>query len=83
MTTLTTPHVSYSAGADAICIQFDDDSVAWTQEVDDRRMVDWAVDGRLLGIELLDVSDGIVLQDLPERQRVEEVLRVFTFPVVG
>ncbi len=83
MTVASVPYVTYSAGADALYICFGDATVSRTEELDDRRMVDRAADGRVLGIEFLDVSDGIDLTNVPDRERVEELLHVFTFPVVA
>lgn len=83
MTVASVPYITYSAGADALYIAFADETVSWTEELDHRRMVDRGSGDRVLGIEFLDVSDGIDLTGVPERERVEKLLRVFTFPVIA
>ena len=50
-------------------------AVADTREVDWQRIVDYAEDGELIGVELLRVSKGIDLTGVPEAERVAEAIR--------
>lgn len=45
------------------------------RELDDSRTIDYAADKKPIGIELLYVSDGVNLQDLPECEAVGRLLR--------
>lgn len=72
---MMTPRVEYSDTADAVYITFNDDvEFSRTRSLDDRRMIDVAVDGTIIGIELLDVSTGIDYAGLPEREQVEAAI---------
>ena len=51
---------------DAIYLQLLDTEYGGGREVDDRRHIDLAKDGNVLGIEFLSVSDGVDLDGLPE-----------------
>ena len=83
MIVLSEPRVEHSEGADAIYIQFAEVAVQRTEALDDRRMLDWAADGTLLGIEFLDVSGGIDLTGISQRQQLEPLLHEFGFPIPG
>ena len=76
------PYVEFSEGADAVYVYFSDERSHRTQMLDDRRMIDWAADGRLVGVEFLDVSAGVNLHDMPERERVEALIRGLGLPVL-
>ncbi|HEV2123360.1 MAG TPA: hypothetical protein VGW38_11380, partial [Chloroflexota bacterium] len=45
-----------------------------TRELDSRRLIDIAADGTVLQVELLDVSDGVDLTDLPEADAIAAAL---------
>jgi len=38
------------------------------------RVIDFGEDGRVVGVEFLQVSDGIKLLDVPEREKVERLI---------
>lgn len=65
---------TYDREADAIYIRLADGQYAYGQDLDDSRRVDFDADGAPIGIELLNVSDGVDVEDLPERQVVEDAL---------
>jgi uncharacterized protein YuzE len=48
--------------------------VARTRNLDGVRLIDYAEDGAPVGIELLDVSDGVNLDGLPRRDEIESLL---------
>ena len=60
--------------ANAIYIYVSDLPVAFTKELDEDRLIDYASDGTPVGIDLLNVSDGIETSDLPNRAQVEQLL---------
>jgi YD repeat-containing protein len=69
--------VEYDPAADAIAIDFPGfgpGASARTVRLDHHRALDYDADGRLLSIELLNVSRGVLLDDLPEADVVRRAL---------
>jgi uncharacterized protein YuzE len=66
--------LTYDPQADAIYIWLRDLPYAFGEDLDHARRIDFAADQKPIGIELLDVSRGINLNDLPERSAVERLL---------
>ena len=64
----------YDKDADAVYIQLGDKQCAYTKPLDDMRYVDYASDDTPVGIELLCVSEGVNLDDLPEQTQVAKLL---------
>lgn len=64
----------YSQEADATYVYLNPGRVAYSKLLDDLRVIDFGEDGRVVGIEFLQVSDGIDLSDVPERERVEQLI---------
>jgi len=64
----------YDKEADAVYIHLDDKPCAYTKPLDDMRYVDYASDDTPIGIELLCVSGGVNLDDLPEPAQVAKLL---------
>ncbi len=60
--------------ADAIYIYLRTLPVAYTEELDENRYVDYGADGEPVGIDLLQVSEGVNTDDLPQQAEVEKVL---------
>ncbi len=58
----TIPTVGYDAGADAVYVRLLDAPVARTHELDDLRLINLIEDGRVGGIEFLDMSEGMYLE---------------------
>ena len=56
--------------SDGIYTHLIDESVAYTRELDLNRTVDYAADGTLVGIDLLEVSGGIDLSGLPGEESI-------------
>lgn len=65
---------SHDPAADAVYIQFNEHPVAVTRELDDARMIDYDAAGQPTGVEFLDVSQGINLEQIPEARRIAETL---------
>jgi uncharacterized protein YuzE len=66
---------TYDQEADAIYITFSDIPIASTKARDDLRVIDYAVDGSPVGIELLYVSGGVITDDLPYLKDVMHLLK--------
>lgn len=60
--------------ADAIYILFNDKPYAYGKDLDEERRIDYDVDNKPRGIELLCVSGGVITDDLPFRAEVEKML---------
>ncbi len=57
-------NIEYDQQADAIYIRLKDEPVATTREVEDHLIVDLGASGKLVGIELLFVSDYLAPEDI-------------------
>jgi len=69
------PRITYSKDADAAYIYLREDvHVARTRNLDGARLIDYAEDGGPVGVELLDVSEGVNLDDLPARDAISLLL---------
>jgi uncharacterized protein YuzE len=60
--------------ADAIYIRLSEKDYAYGEDIDPERRIDYAADGTPVGIELLCVSTGVDLRDLPEQQTIARLL---------
>ena len=61
--------------ADAIYIYLSEKAYSSGKDLDDLRRIDYDSDGKPIGIELLCVSRGVDLTDLPFRAKVEKLLK--------
>ena len=64
----------YDKQADAIYIRLSDKEYSYGEELDRERRIDYAADGTLVGVELLCVSTGVDLRDLPQQKAIAELL---------
>jgi uncharacterized protein YuzE len=70
-----TPTIEYTAESDILYIRFRaEEHSAQTHVVDDQRIVDFAADGSLYGVEFIGASAELDLSDLPERDRIEAAI---------
>lgn len=60
--------------ADAIYITLREGAYAYGEDLDHERRVDYDIEGHPIGVELLNVSGGVELDDLPEQGRIVELL---------
>jgi uncharacterized protein YuzE len=67
--------VRYDEEADALYVQLNDLPSARTTAVDDLRLIDYSADGRVVGVEFLQVSGGIDLSTLPFMHKIEKLIR--------
>ncbi len=65
---------SYDKEADAIYIILSDKPVAYTKPLDDTRIIDYDNKGIPVGIELLCVSEGVIIEGLPSLTEVTPIL---------
>jgi len=68
--------------ADAVYIALSDEPIGYTKELDDNRLVDYTMNpGKPVGIDLLAVSAGVNLANLPEAETVKRVLEAINVNV--
>ena len=69
------PAATYDAEADILYVRLLDDETAARQTfLDDLRIIDHSAEGAVIGIEFIGASDGVVLEDVPFSQQVEELI---------
>lgn len=67
--------VKYDADADAAYVYLREGmKVTRTQNLDGSRLIDYATDGEPIGVELLDVSEGVNLDGIPDRDAIAALL---------
>jgi len=72
----------YDSEADALYIYLPPEGRPYDygRDLDAERRIDYAKDGAPIGVELLCVSRGVKLDDLPARETVRQVLSTLKFP---
>ncbi len=70
-----TANATFDRKADAVYIKLSDQPYAFGEDIDHERRVDYAADGTPIGIELLCVSEGVDLSNLPRVDEVTAALR--------
>jgi len=60
--------------ANAIYIYLNDKPYAYGKDLDHERRIDYSVDGTPRGVELLCVSEGVNLDDIPQRGKIARLL---------
>ena len=65
----------YDREADAVYVRLSEQPYAYGKDVDDARRVDYAADGTPVGVELLYVSQGVELDDLPRADELADALK--------
>lgn len=66
--------IDYDRSVDALYIHLRDLPYAFGEDIDHERRIDYASDGLPIGIELLGVSNGVTLDNLPEREAIARLL---------
>ncbi len=64
----------YDRDVDAVYLVLSDKPYAYSKEVDGTRHIDYAADNTPVGVELLCVSGGVILEDLPNQDEIAQVL---------
>jgi uncharacterized protein YuzE len=69
-------HLEHDRKADAVYVRIKaaGERINRTKELDENRILDYAVDGSVIGIEFLNVSNGVDLSDLPHRAELMKLL---------
>lgn len=67
--------IEYDRQADALYARLSDRDYAFGEDLDHARRIDYAQDGTPIGIELLYVSQGVDLTDLPMANELTAELR--------
>lgn len=67
-------HLTYDESADAVYVYFTRNEVDRTEELSPQVIVDFDASGEPVGVEFLDVSDGIDLDDVPHHDQVARLL---------
>jgi len=65
---------TYDKRADAIYIKLSDEPIAYTEALDDERIIDYDAKGNPVGVELLCVSDGVITEGLPALNEIIHIL---------
>ena len=74
--------VRVNEAGDILYLRFLRAPIASTREFGDLRCADYDGEGRLVGIELIGLPDGVSLRGLPEASRVREALRAHGPPAL-
>lgn len=74
--------IRYSPTADALYIRLADGEHGWTEDLGDLRHVDYAKDGTVLGVELLNArAAGVDLTNIPNADEIGPELERLAFRV--
>lgn len=60
--------------ADAIYVYLSDKPYAYGKDLDDERRIDYAANNTAIGVELICISKGVNLNNLPYRDEIAEIL---------
>jgi len=66
--------IKFDSEADAVYVQFSSRPYGWGRELDDWRRIDYASDDQPIGVELLCVSNGVNIDQLPYWESIGEAL---------
>jgi uncharacterized protein YuzE len=73
--------ISHDPDMDALYITLNSGEIVHTEILDDYRLIDYDLDGRVIGIELLNVSKGVRLQHLPRADLIFDKLQSLGIPI--
>ena len=60
---------------DAVSIEFEEGTAGYAVELDEDRIVDYSLNpGHPIGVSLHNVSDGVLLEGLPQPDKVRKIL---------
>jgi uncharacterized protein YuzE len=67
--------IEYDDKADAVYIQWLIEPIGCTNTLDHNRLVDYTLPpARVVGVDLMSVSEGVKLKGLPNREAVKDIL---------
>lgn len=67
-------HVEFDREADCLYVALSDADVTRTTSVDDARVVDYAADGTVVGVEFVGASAGVDLEGLPHAEEIDRLI---------
>lgn len=73
--------IKYDSDADAIYIKLRDVAYAYGKDLDRERRIDYGTDNAPIGVELLDVSAGVDVRNLPDERAIGRLLEEHAFKV--
>ncbi len=73
--------VEYDPTEDILYVRLKRAPVSWTKPVDDQRLVDYASDGSVIGVEFIAASSGVDLAGIPMRTELEALIAASDAPV--
>ena len=71
------PTVSYDRAVQALYVRLSDKPYDHGRDLDEDRRIDYAADGTPIGVEFLDVDQGVNLDNLPEHDAIAKALEPF------
>ncbi|HUE88332.1 MAG TPA: DUF2283 domain-containing protein [Vicinamibacterales bacterium] len=76
--------LTYDEMADAVYVYFNQAPIDHTEEIHDgTAIVDYDADGVPVGVEFMDVSEGIDLRRVPRADEIARLLEDYPFPVMA
>ncbi len=69
--------------ADAVYITLSEQPYSFGEDLGPERRIDYAADGTPIGVELLAVSHGVDLDELPHRDEIAALLERAGFPLLA
>ena len=72
-----------SMEVDALGIEFEPGTAGYAEELDENRIVDYSLNpGRPIGVSLHNISDGVVLEGLPQPDTIRKILTSLDIQVI-
>jgi len=75
-------HFEHDPEADAVYIHLSDRPYAFGVDLDPDRRVDYDAESQPIGVELLNVSAGVNVRDLPQAAVIEQLLRQHNIRII-
>ena len=75
------PYATYLEDIDILYVRLSDTEIARSGNLDLWRNIDLAADGSLVAVEFVKASAGINLDNVPQPEEVERLIRRFNLPV--
>lgn len=75
------PRVSYDRSVQALYVTLSDKPYDHGRDLDEDRRIDYAADHTPIGVEFLDVDQGVNLDDVPEHDAIAKALEPYDLKV--
>lgn len=75
------PRAIFNRQSDIVYVHLAWGRTAWTSALDEARTVMYDAQGKVIAIQFLDASSGIHLNGIPERERVQELVKHVEVPI--